>query len=332
MQLLERGRCVFATGILSSPINTVIDAIHVILGGLTPPSEDLLLSELGDNAPNILRFEHYQKSSGIIRYVESKLHLWSANESVVVADLDGTLTISDVEGHIRTLRLGQYDYLHKGACEFFLKLHELKMRILYLTARPIDWASGSRNHLENAKQHTHQLPPGPLITNWNGLTGALITEVVNKNPHIFKTQVMNEIQLCMIHAGRTSNHPIFIAGFGNRMTDVTAYQEVGIEKCMIFLIDPNSSLKAFSDPRVYDSYQDPNVLLWLLPRLKHKVSIELLEKIDAYTARELVLADERQQLIMAERLVQLDVVDSPKRNRTRRLSMRNPLSRSSSGV
>nr|CCA20916.1 lipinlike protein putative [Albugo laibachii Nc14] len=181
------------------------------------------------------------------------------SESVIVVDLDGTLTVSDVEGHIRTLRFGQYDFLQRGTCQFFTKLYELQMRVQYLTDRPLDWASASRNHLEDAIQLKHVLPPGPLITNSNGLTGALLTEVVNKNPHIFKRQVLQEIQLCLIHAGRVTEHPIFVAGFGNRSFDVLAYKDAGIELDMIFLIDSTSSIKC-SDftcvgSKVYESYR-----------------------------------------------------------------------------
>ncbi|KAG1690331.1 hypothetical protein DVH05_028212 [Phytophthora capsici] len=282
MELQERGRCTFITS-----------------GVMIPPG-DLCFADLSDEHPNHVRFEHYQKYTNTVRYVDAKLHLWGPNESVVVVDLDGTLTISDVEGHIRTLRLGQYDFLHAGACDFFTKLHELGMRIVYLTARPLDWASASRTHLENAKQQSISLPPGVLITNSTGLTGALFTEVVNKTPHLFKIQVLNELQLTLIHAGRIIEHPVFVAGFGNRPTDIVAYEEVGMDPSLIFMLDPYSNVKAVSDPRLYESYSDPNVLLWLLPKLKHRVPIEKVGRIDDYTVRELVLAEDREQLRMAE--------------------------------
>jgi len=282
MELQERGRCTFITG-----------------GVMIPPG-DLLFADLSDEHPNHVRFEHFQKATNTVRYVDSKLHLWGPNESAVVVDLDGTLTISDVEGHIRTLRLGQYDFLHAGACDFFNKLHELGMRIVYLTARPLDWASASRTHLENAVQQSVPLPPGVLITNSTGLTGALFTEVVNKTPHVFKIQVLNELQLTLIHAGRVIEHPVFVAGFGNRPTDIVAYEEVGIDPSLIFMLDPYSNLKAVTDPRLYESYSDPNALLWMLPRLKHRVPIEKVGRIDDYTVRELVLAEDREQLRMAE--------------------------------
>uniref|UniRef100_A0AAV1VM55 LNS2/PITP domain-containing protein n=1 Tax=Peronospora matthiolae TaxID=2874970 RepID=A0AAV1VM55_9STRA len=282
MELLDRGRCTFITG------------------GLIIPPEDLLFVDLSEGQPNHVRFEHFHKYTNTVRYVDAKLHLWGPNESVVVVDLDGTLTISDVEGHIRTLRLGQYDFLHAGACDFFTKLHELGMRIVYLTARPLDWASASRVHLENALQQSISLPPGVLITNSTGLTGALFTEVVNRTPHLFKIQVLNELQLTLIHAGRVVEHPVFVAGFGNRPTDIVAYEEVGMDPSLIFMLDPYSNVKVVSDPRLYESYSDPNVLLWLLPKLKHRVPVEKVGRIDDYTVRELVLADDREQLRMAE--------------------------------
>ncbi|KAG7400603.1 Phosphatidate phosphatase lpin1 [Phytophthora boehmeriae] len=282
MELQERGRCTFITG------------------GVMIPPEDLLFADLTEEQPNHVRFEHFQKYTNTVRYIDAKLHVWGPNESVVVVDLDGTLTISDVEGHIRTLRLGQYDFLHAGACDFFTKLHELGMRIVYLTARPLDWASASRTHLENAVQQSISLPPGVLITNSTGLTGALFTEVVNKTPHLFKIQVLNELQLTLIHAGRVIDHPVFVAGFGNRPTDVVAYEEVGMDPSLIFMLDPYSNVKAVSDPRLYESYSDPNAMLWLLPKLKHRVPIEKVGRIDDYTVRELVLAEDREQLRMAE--------------------------------
>ena len=282
MELLERGRCTFVTG------------------GVIIPPEDLLFADLSEESPNHVRFEHFQRYTNTVRYVDAKLHLWGPNESVVVVDLDGTLTISDVEGHIRTLRLGQYDFLHAGACDFFTKLHELGVRIVYLTARPLDWATASRAHLENAVQQSISLPPGVLITNSTGLTGALFTEVVNKTPHLFKIQVLNELQLTLIHAGRVVEHPVFVAGFGNRPTDIVAYEEVGMDRSLIFMLDPYSNVKAVSDPRLYESYSDPNVMLWLLPKLKHRVPIEKVGRIDDYTVRELVLAEDREQLRMAE--------------------------------
>jgi len=265
----------------------------------------LCLIDLDPGTINSVRFEHVSsRYSNNNRFVVCNLHVFHPDDPIVVADLDGTITISDIEGHIRTLRLGQYDFIHAGACAFFTKLHEVGCRIVYLTARPIDWADGSRTHLENAFQNSVGLPPGPLITNSGGLKSALFTEVFQKNPHVFKAAVLNTIQMTLINGGRMSPHPVFVAGFGNRPTDVIAYEEVGIEPSAIFLIDPMSNLKAVSGATVYESYNDPNALLWLFPRLKRNLASRYGEKLDAYIARELAYAEVRKQMRLDARLAQ----------------------------
>jgi phosphatidate phosphatase LPIN len=55
---------------------------------------------------------------------ESSLHLWSVNDDVVVSDIDGTITRSDVIGYIDTVQLGKYDYIHPGICQLYTHLHD----------------------------------------------------------------------------------------------------------------------------------------------------------------------------------------------------------------
>lgn len=246
---------------------------------------------------HVVRFEHIRRYDQVVRVCECRLYCWEPNVSIVVADLDGTLTLSDVEGHIRTLRLGQYDFLHAGSCAFFTTVAELGFKIVYLTARPIDWACASRNHLDKAFQvrdddddavgngessleRYHRLPKGPLITNSTGLTKSLLTEVVNKNPNVFKAKVLNNIQLNLIHGGRTSASPVFIAGFGNRPTDAVAYAEVGIPRELIFLINVESIVSVQDHLERFESYCDPKVWLWILPKWKKLVSFEYATKLD----------------------------------------------------
>ena len=84
MTLLDKGRARF-----SSPDNS-------------PPEEDLK-AVLDSSTQEIhrVRFEHHRSSDNMIRYTYCRLYIWGADDSAIVADLDGTITLSDVEGHIR---------------------------------------------------------------------------------------------------------------------------------------------------------------------------------------------------------------------------------------
>ncbi|OQS02075.1 lipin [Thraustotheca clavata] len=312
MLLNDKGRCAFPSG-EDTPPEDIMQFINEIIPLKNPP---LFVP---------VRFEHRKRYSSTVRFVECRMYLWGPDDSAVVADLDGTITISDIEGHIRTLRLGQYDFIHKGACGFYSKFQAIGLKILYLTARPIHWADASREHLDQAQQAPYRLPPGPLITNSSGYTGALIAEVINKNPNVFKENMLNTIQLACIHGGRRSSAPVFVAGFGNRPTDVLAYEAVGIDGASIFLIDPSSNLKAVKGAQVFESYSDPQALLWLLPKIKLKVPLAMQEIIDRYIANEIVEAEER-KAIKAQELK----ADQPERtiSSSRTLSSSSSSSRS----
>lgn len=41
---------------------------------------------------------------------------------MVVVDVDGTLTRSDVRGYVETVYLGFYDYIHSGVVDFLNNL------------------------------------------------------------------------------------------------------------------------------------------------------------------------------------------------------------------
>lgn len=277
--LMEKGRVVFENG------QNVPDMESV---------KQCLMEK--NSEVHAIRYEHHRTFERTVRYIDCRMYVWDANDSVVVVDLDGTLTISDVEGHIRTLRLGQYDYLHPGACDFYTKIRKLGCKIVYLTARPLDWAQASRKHLDSASQRQHTLPKGPLITNSRGITGALIAEVINKNPNVFKAQVLTNLQMAMIDAGRNCAHHVFVMGVGNRPTDTLAYSAVGMSTELILLIDPLSNLRPSTNAQVWQSYSDPNALLWILPRLKRVVDISKVHRLDELMVKELELADEVERM------------------------------------
>ena len=44
------------------------------------------------------------------------------SDRLVVVDVDGTLTRSDVRGYVETVYLGVYDYIHTGVVDFLNNL------------------------------------------------------------------------------------------------------------------------------------------------------------------------------------------------------------------
>ena len=82
---------------------------------------------------------------------ECSVFLWSVNDKVVVVDIDGTLTRSDVRGYVETVYLGRYDYVHEGAVSFFSSLEH---------------TFGVRPSLSHFSTHAHICPTRALSCIW----------------------------------------------------------------------------------------------------------------------------------------------------------------------
>ena len=67
--------------------------------------------------------------------------LWNENEQVVISDIDGTITISDVIGQIKN------NYIHKGVCLLYNEIYKRNYKMLYMTARAIGQYNQTRRFL-----------------------------------------------------------------------------------------------------------------------------------------------------------------------------------------
>ena len=54
-----------------------------------------------------------QVAPGVVQEAEFQIFLWDENEKVIISDIDGTITRSDVMGQLKT------NYIHKGVCLLF---------------------------------------------------------------------------------------------------------------------------------------------------------------------------------------------------------------------
>ena len=174
-------------------------------------------------------------SSSGIQTLKSSIYLWTYNSKIVISDVDGTITRSDVLGQVLPI-LGR-DWTHEGVTELFTKIINQGYKIIYLTSRAIGQSTMTKNYLDSLIQEKKSLPAGPLIMSPDGLFTSLKREVIERKPHLLKIPVLSELKNLF-----PQNVAPFYAGFGNRETDGVAYRYVNIPLNNIFIIDTSSKV------------------------------------------------------------------------------------------
>lgn len=171
---------------------------------------------------------------------------------VVISDIDGTITKSDVLGHLLPV-IGR-DWAQSGVAHLYTKIRNNGYQIIYLSARAIGQASVTKDYLQSLKQGDVCLPDGPLFLNPDSLIHAFKREVIDRNPEEFKIRCLKDIQSLF-----NGKNPFF-AGYGNRPNvriicpnkislkdfksqDAYAYRAVGIPVSRIFTINPAGELR-----------------------------------------------------------------------------------------
>lgn len=136
------------------------------------------------------------------------IFLWKYNDKVVISDVDGTITKSDVLGHLMPL-VGR-DWAQMGVAKLYSKIEDNGYKMLYLSARAIGQSRATRDYLRSIRQGDVNLPDGPLLLNPTSLLSAFHREVIEKKPELFKIACLNDIKALF------PTNP-FYAGYGNRI-------------------------------------------------------------------------------------------------------------------
>lgn len=162
------------------------------------------------------------------------IYLWNYDDKIVVSDIDGTITKSDVLGHL--LPYVGKDWAQSGVASLFTKIFENGYKFLYLSARAIGQSRSTRDYLKSVRQDEVCLPDGPLLLSPTSLLSAFHREVIEKKPEVFKISCLEDVK---------NLFPVnpFFAGFGNKINDVWAYQAVKIPKTRIFTINHDGILR-----------------------------------------------------------------------------------------
>ncbi|CAF0713107.1 unnamed protein product [Brachionus calyciflorus] len=168
--------------------------------------------------------------------ISSYIFLWNYDDKIIVSDIDGTITKSDVWGQV--LPLFGKDWTQSGVADLFTAIERNEYKFMYLSARAIGQSQITRNLLTNVYQNGFKLPFGPLLVTPTSLFTAFQKEVIERKPEEFKIQCLKDIQSLF-----PSYHNPFHAGYGNRTNDVTAYKAVGMDVSRIFTINPQGEVK-----------------------------------------------------------------------------------------
>ncbi|KAG5033942.1 hypothetical protein JHK87_008852 [Glycine soja] len=200
---------------------------------MTPTSEQLATLNLKDGMNTVT----FTFSTAVLgkQQVDCRIYLWKWNARIVISDVDGTITRSDVLGQF--MPLVGIDWSQTGVAHLFSAIKENGYQLLFLSARSISQAYITRQFLLNLKQDGKVLPDGPVVISPDGLFPSLYREVIRRVPHEFKIACLEDIKALF-----PSDSSPFYAGFGNRDTDEISYLKVGIPLGKIFIINPRGEV------------------------------------------------------------------------------------------
>ena len=131
---------------------------------------------------NIIKFICKSRLSGE-HILESEIYLWEKNEKIIISDVDGTITKSDVLGQLMPI-LGN-DWAQPGVTKLYNSIEKNGYKIIYLTARALCQSTQTKNYLNKLNQNELQLPKGPLVMSPDGLFTSFKREVIDKTPQVF---------------------------------------------------------------------------------------------------------------------------------------------------
>ncbi|VYS56803.1 unnamed protein product [Arabidopsis thaliana] len=217
-----------------------------------PTNEQIASLNLKDGQ-NMITFSFSTRVLGT-QQVDAHIYRWRWDTKIVISDVDGTITKSDVLGQFMPF-IGK-DWTQSGVAKLFSAIKENGYQLLFLSARAIVQAYLTRNFLNNLKQDGKALPTGPVVISPDGLFPALYREVIRRAPHEFKIACLEDIRKLF----PTDYNP-FYAGFGNRDTDELSYRKLGIPKGKIFIINPKGEVATGHRIDVKKSYTSLHTLV-----------------------------------------------------------------------
>jgi len=217
---------------------------------------------------------------------------YSSTDKLVISDVDGTITQSDIKGHVLP-KLGISAH-HTGVVELFHKLDQRGYKIIYLTARPCAMDDGTKNYLFKTLQEAdppslpagvYRLPPGPLLLSPTNFITGFITEVVTGRPDEMKTSLITNLWEIFKEDVKSDIGETIVASYGNKETDVKAYTNCGLPKERIYIVNTYGELRNLGSG-VVSSYEEQAAAIdSIFPKLELGRTQKLLKTPIPYLSR-----------------------------------------------
>ena len=247
-----------------------------------------------DLAPgqNEIRFVCQTSPSGV-QTLSSYIYLWHYSSKVIITDVDGTITKSDILGQV--LPFFGRDWSHPGVTDLFRNLYNNGYKIVYLTARAIGQSSMTKNYLTNLIQNQKSLPPGPLFMSPDGIFTSLRREVIEKKPHLLKIPLLFELKNLFPEGLKP-----FYAGFGNRETDAISYRYLGIPLDRCFIINTSSEVVQLGHTNKTTYQEIADNVDKDFPKLNKNNEVEKIEENNDYKSTSNLINQNNNDIITSE--------------------------------
>ncbi|GAX20975.1 phosphatidate phosphatase LPIN [Fistulifera solaris] len=204
------------------------------------------LDQLLQPGRNTARFVLTDQHHRIVSIVPTNIFVWDYRDKICIVDVDRTISSSTIPAFLATVYLQNYTVCHPGVCQFLSQLVErapCRLRLLYLTARPIAMAEPTRTFLAEAQHDGFGLPEGPLI----GFTGTLAGVLKMEMDASVRIHKYKALKLCLLRPyndiGCTDPARFLWGGIGNCIADELAYRDAGVPTCRILIIGARSTIR-----------------------------------------------------------------------------------------
>lgn len=178
--------------------------------------------------------------------IEISIFCWESSDKLIISDFDGTVTKSDLVGHLYGMM--NKDYTQLGIAELYTRIFKNGYRFLYLSSRPMSFYQTTKAYIDRIEQNGYRMPEGPILLSSYNIFSSIYKEVVLKKPHVFKIACLLDV------SGLFGQKNPFVAGFGNKKTDEISYKAVDIPDSSIYLIDTKGMLSIGTVKKIHTKY------------------------------------------------------------------------------